>query len=99
MTSALTPIAHPPETLEGWYALHQIYTCEKGFVDRDDTAQRESIVDELALELVRGMPAAPEGWSIVVRLIGSLADVMVIHFRPTLDSVGEAQRMIDAIPG
>jgi len=31
------------------------------------------------------------GWSCVARLIGSTADVMVVHFRDSLDSLGAAQ--------
>jgi chlorite dismutase len=40
--------------------------------------------------------AEPEGggWSAVVPLIGSRADVMLVHFRPTLDDIGAAQRAI-----
>lgn len=37
-------------------------------------------------------PSDPvQGWSTAVALIGSVADVMFIHFRPTLDSILEAQ--------
>lgn len=74
----VSPVAQPPETLEGWYALHQIYTF--------GTQQGDTVV------------AAPthggssEGWSVAVRLIGSMADLMVVHFRPTLDAIGDAQR-------
>ncbi len=76
--------AYPPETLEGWYSLHQIFS-----------------VDHAALRKVRSTGAAPMtqllvapngGWSSVVHLIGSKGDVMVIHFRPTLDEIGDAQR-------
>jgi hydrogen peroxide-dependent heme synthase len=72
--------AHPPETVEGWYALHQIYSS--------------SAPDEAHAKL-----AAPEGaeatssrgWTRWVRLIGSPADLMVMHFRPTLDDIALAQ--------
>jgi chlorite dismutase len=37
----------------------------------------------------KGEPAA--GWSCFVSLIGSTSDLMVIHFRETLDAVGRAQ--------
>ena len=98
MSSTVTPTAHPPETLEGWYALHQIYTCEKPFVDQGDTPPAPPDVDEVIRELARVLTRPSEGWTIVVRLIGSMADLMVIHFRPTLDAIGDAQRMIDALP-
>jgi chlorite dismutase len=84
----VTTVAHPPETLEGWYALHQIYTCAYGPVDRDDTPSVEATAQALAADVA----GAAEGWSVVVRLIGSMADLMVIHFRPTLDGIESAQR-------
>lgn len=44
--------------------------------------------------------AEPEqgGWSAVVPLIGSRADVMMLHFRPTLDDIGAAQRILAREP-
>lgn len=88
----VTSVAHPPETLEGWYALHQIYTCEMGGVDQTDTES----VDAVARRARAAIPKSSDGWSVVVSLIGSVADLMVIHFRPTLDAVGLAQRGFDA---
>ena len=78
----VSPVAHPPETLEGWYALHQIYTCENPAAIRDDTVISEALQP----------PASAGGWSATVQIIGSVADLMVIHFRPTLDAIGEVQR-------
>jgi chlorite dismutase len=37
-------------------------------------------------------PGADRGWSGVYPLVGSEGDVMLIHFRPTLDDIGVAQR-------
>jgi hydrogen peroxide-dependent heme synthase len=76
----VSPVAQPPETLEGWYALHQIYTSPTHEIDTG----------------VATFPATAEGWSAAVRLIGSSADLMVMHFRPTLDAIGEAQRAFAA---
>jgi hydrogen peroxide-dependent heme synthase len=80
----VSPIAQPPETLEGWYALHQIYTCED---KQDDTivAFRDGLMPLL--------DAGADGWGSVVGLIGSSADVMHLSFRPTLDAIGEVQRL------
>jgi len=80
------PIAHPPETLEGWYVLHQIFSNIS-----NETGTR---VDSTQIEL----PKADEGWSAAVDLIGSRSDLMVMHFRPTLDGIGEAQRAVAAQP-
>ena len=81
----VTSPAHPPETLEGWYALHQIYTCDPHGVEQGDTP------DVLARELSSALETPSDGWSVVVRLIGSQADLMVIHFRANLDAIGLAQ--------
>ena len=86
----VSPIAQPPETLEGRYALHQIYTCETHGTKQGDT------VAIAAQALAPALSNAGEGWSAAVRLIGSVADLMVVHFRPTLDEIGEAQRAIAA---
>lgn len=73
-------VAHPPETIEGWYGLHQIYRAR----DLDAAHAKLSAV---------GASDAPSGrgWSRWVRLIGSPADLMVIHFRPSLDDIATAQ--------
>ncbi len=85
-SAAATPVAYPPETLEGWYVLHQIFSRPPG-----DQAAR---VDSTQLAL----PSAAEGWSAAVDLIGSKSDLLVMHFRPTLDALGEAQRALAADP-
>src|SRR4029078_13516010 len=67
-------------TIEGWYALHQIYR----------SADPESAHSKLSA--VEGAePPSGRGWTRWVRLIGSPADLMVIHFRPTLDDIASAQ--------
>jgi chlorite dismutase len=43
-------------------------------------------------------PASERGWTAPFVLIGSRADVMVVHFRDTLDAVGEAQRRLAREP-
>src|SRR5688500_16708162 len=96
----MTPpsIAHPPETLEGWFALHQIFH----FKDRTlDAVRLTRMVAKAATALKPEKKSAAKtrtkksgsaaGWSCFARLIGSTADLMVIHFRDSLDAVGTAQ--------
>ena len=46
-----------------------------------------------------GGPASGRpGWSAVVELTGSVGDVLVVHFRPTLEGVGGAQRRLAREP-
>jgi chlorite dismutase len=78
------PIAHPPATLEGWYALHQIFRAKKALEARELNRMIKAAKRKTGSEPARG-------WSCFVTLIGSTSDLMVIHFRETLDSIGEAQ--------
>lgn len=79
----------PPETLEGWYALHQIFRIDR---DRDTPA---GIAESSVFDKKEG---AADGWSEAVSLIGSTSDVMLLHFRPTLDAIGEVQRELARQP-
>ena len=91
------PIAHPPETLEGWYALHQIFRFNKEKPDATRLARlaRSSATALGAAPTARKKGAksalAPIGWTCFVRLIGSTSDLMVIHFRESLDAIGAAE--------
>ena len=86
--------AHPPETTEGWFALHQILRWNRTQLRALDAA-RLAAQRKTAAATLDSM-AAPEvgGWTAVVPLIGSRADVMLVHFRPTLDDIGAAQRSL-----
>jgi peroxiredoxin len=95
-------IAHPPATLEGWFALHQIFR-----IDRERAGQRklDATIRAAAAELARNSTrTAPtkskkqksdaktvKGWSCIAKVIGSTSDIMVIHFRESLDAIGDAQ--------
>ena len=93
MTDSHRPRAHPPETTEGWYVFHQILALNRGTL-RQLLNSSPVARDEAEREL--GALAAPGvgGWTAVVPLIGSRADVMLVHFRPTLDDIAVAQRAV-----
>ena len=83
---------HPPETLEGWYVLHQIFSTlpESGndsTLPRVDSTQVASIIGD-----------DKEGWSALVRLIGSKSDYLAVHFRSSLDAIGVAQDRLSTLP-
>ena len=89
-------LAHvnPALTLEGWYAHHQFFTIDRQAL----RALPEDARVAAAADAVRTLQALAEpaegGWSAPAMLVGSSADVMVLHFRPTLDEVGVAQRRV-----
>jgi hydrogen peroxide-dependent heme synthase len=91
------PIAHPPETLEGWYALHQIFRFSKQKPDATRLARlarsSATVLASTPRARKKGAKSAPGliGWSCFVSLIGSTSDLMVIHFRESLDAIRSAQ--------
>jgi len=77
-------IAHPPQTVEGWYVLHQVFR---------KAANPAAAVGDKRLGMSTGPLASyPDGWTAWVDLIGSRADLMVMHFYPTLERIHKAQR-------
>ena len=80
---------HPPETIEGWYALHQVYRRIPGAKARK---REDEILNFDLTKIVAG-----EGWSARVDLIGSTADFMLIHFRPTLDELADVRQIVSVL--
>src|SRR6476661_1367986 len=88
--------AHPPETTEGWYAFHQILAVDRaGLRARPNDHERIRLEAEQALDAARAPTAG--GWTAVVPLVGSRADVMLVHFRPTFDDIGDVQRSLASV--
>jgi hydrogen peroxide-dependent heme synthase len=98
--------AHPPATLEGWYSLHQVFRVDR---ERVTPARLNTIVKAAHVALgdgargrgrgrakskTAGDPTSA-GWSCIVKLIGSTADLMIVHFRESLDAIGEAQEILE----
>lgn len=88
----------PPATLEGWYALHQVFALDWAALHGLDATVRERLVAdarELLGELAQ--PGVP-GWSAFYQLVGGGAGTLFIHFRetpeawPTRSSASVARR-------
>jgi chlorite dismutase len=95
--------AHPPETAEGWYALHQVFAADRRALRGLDAARRSAIAESAVAHLCALVrrpdgEAAGRGWSAFVSLIGSPGEVMLMHFRETLDALGETQAAIAREP-
>ena len=88
----MDPVAHPPATLEGWYASHQLFALPRGsHSPESELAAARQTLAEIA--------CGPEGsWSMTVPLVGSRADVMLMHFRPTLDELAAVERRVRRDP-
>jgi hydrogen peroxide-dependent heme synthase len=82
--------ALPPATLEGWYSLHQAFEIDfrsLGSLPRDEREELAQGAHRLFAGLA--VPNGSEGWTGAYRLAGGGADVMLVHFRPTLDELSD----------
>ena len=93
------PSALSPATLEGWYALHQVFRLDWRALSGLDAVARGDLADS-ARELFASALAtgADEGWSAAVRMVGGGADLMFLHFRPTLEALSEAESRVRRSP-
>ena len=91
----MTPLAHPPETLEGWYLSHHVYAADRSALRALGADRRGRTMADADAALAAIGPTSPDnGWSVAVALTGSAAQLMVIHARPTLDDLGTAERAL-----
>ena len=93
-TESAAPVAYPPLTLEGWYAHHQLVTLDRARLRAMPPDARRHAADGLAATLRALAAPADGGWTAPALLVGSGADAMLVHFRPTLDALGDAQRAV-----
>jgi chlorite dismutase len=90
-------MAEPPQTDEGWFALHDFRTVDWDAWRAAPEHDRERAVAE-GVEYLRrheDLADADEGCSAVFSVLGHKADLMVVHFRPTLDALSTAERALD----
>jgi peroxiredoxin len=89
-------LAHvsPALTLEGWYVHHQLFAIDRQALRALPASERADAAAHAVKALEALAEPAEGGWSAPAVLVGSSADLMVLHFRPTLDDVGAAQRRV-----
>ncbi|MFC6786546.1 heme-binding protein [Halobaculum halobium] len=91
-------MAKPPRTEEGWYALHDFRTVDWDAWRSAPEREREAAVEEGVsyLEEHERVVDAEEGASAVFSVLGHKADLMIVHFRPTLDALSAAERRFES---
>ena len=87
----------PPLALHGWYMLTQFadLTPSSG---EDQAEERVRRLDELGAVLAGWEDLGDDGWSGLYRLVGGGSDYMLLHLRPSLDLLGEAERALRLHP-
>lgn len=89
--------AYPAETVEGWYALHQMLRVDRAALRALGPERLANAVRSAAVTLDALATPEEAGWSAVVPLVGSPADVMLVHLRPTLDALAAIQSRLGCL--
>jgi chlorite dismutase len=79
-----------PFTLEGWYALHQTFAVDWTTL-RMMKDERVSLASDAARVLKELADPPNGGWTAAFRLVGGGADLMIVHFRESLEELAQAE--------
>lgn len=79
-----------PETLEGWYVQHEMYTVNWAKWRATPAAQRAAVIETgTAWCTAQATPA--EGSSAFFSVLGQKGDLLLVHFRPNLEALNTAE--------
>src|SRR5690606_11112306 len=76
---------------EGWYVLHQAFSLDAAALRALPAGERAAVASEAAALLAEWEEPEGGGGSAAFRLVGGGADCLFVHFRPTLEELGDAQ--------
>jgi chlorite dismutase/heme-degrading monooxygenase HmoA len=87
----------PPQTAEGWYALHDLRTIDwAAWRDAPERVRRRAIEEATALlQSAAAVEDADAGDSALFAVTGHKADLMVLHLRPTHAAVEHLERRFE----
>jgi len=86
-----------PETLEGWFALHDLRLFDRNAWRQLSPAEQEKAVGE-AVDLLgsaAGVTDAAAGRSVLYEMIGHKADLLMLHLRPEVAQLHDLERSFD----
>ncbi|AXG09013.1 heme-binding protein [Haloplanus rubicundus] len=87
----------PPQTDEGWYALHDFRRIDWAAWRDAPERERDRAVEEGVeyLDTHEAVADVEDGASAVFAMVGHKADLLIVHLRPTLDALSTAERRFD----
>jgi hydrogen peroxide-dependent heme synthase len=88
---------HVPETLEGWSLLHQMFRIRWEAWRELPAAERKVRAGESASALAT-MAHGETGATALTTLLGHKGDLMLVHFRPTFETLQAAQMAVSRLP-
>jgi len=87
----------PPATNEGWYSLHDFRTVDWDAWRDAPERERETALDS-GVSFLRDrvdVTDAEDGSSAIFSMLGHKADLLVVHFRPTMADLDTAERAFE----
>src|SRR6185436_8515696 len=85
-----------PETLEGWWLLHQMFKLDWPAWQALPAPERQQKAAEAARQLT-GMGRGRDGVSAPCTLLGHKGDLMLIHFRRSVEELEAAQLSVERL--
>lgn len=83
----------PPQTVEGWYGLHDIRRIDWPRWKALPEAEREAALTEAVALWEEWLNADPQqGSSGIYQMVGHKGDMMFIHFRPEIGQLADLER-------
>jgi chlorite dismutase len=86
-----------PETLDGWFALHDLRRFDRNAWSQLPKARRERAVNE-AVDLLASFERVDDasgGHSATFSVVGHKSDILMLHLRPELGDLHELERAFD----
>jgi len=84
-------MADVPQTDEGWYVLHDFRTIDWDEWRATPEGDRQRAISE-GVDYLSDHESVDEGASAVFSILGHKADLLILHLRPTLDEISQAER-------
>ncbi|MFB6148457.1 MAG: heme-binding protein [Halobacteriales archaeon] len=90
-------MTEPPQTDEGWFALHDFRRIDwDRWRDAPDRTREDAIESGIDyLDRHEAVEDAAAGASAVFTVLGHKADLLVLHFRPSLDALSAIERRFE----
>ena len=85
-----------PLVLDGWFILHQFFRLVPEGQDGSD--ERAAGLKALRDLLAPMEDLGSEGWSGLYRIVGGGVDLMAVHFRDSLEALGEVEQILQSDP-
>jgi chlorite dismutase len=86
-----------PETLEGWFVLHDLRLLDRTRWNQLSDEEREKAITEASDLLIAAEDVADGGVgrSVFYEMVGHKADLMMVHLRPDVGRLRELERAFD----